>query len=291
MSKSAAAGLLCVVVGLACTSNGGDNTSGTSSSSSSSSSSGGAGDAGVDGGATASGGCGQPAAASGLLDQAVMVGGVARRYQLFVPTAYDPAVPTRLIFVFHGLGGDGTQIRSYFGFEAQAAGQALFVYPDGLPRQGGRTAWDVEDLLFFDAMLAEISSTYCVDTARVFATGHSFGGYMTNQVGCERGEVVRAIAPVSGGILGGACGGPVAAWIAHGDNDDTVPQSQGITARDHWLVANACGTTSSPTTPAPCVSYEGCSEGNPTVWCSFAGGHYPLPAFIKQGIWDFFAAF
>ena len=80
----------------------------------------------------------------------------------------------------------------------------------------------------------------------------------------------------------------VAAWLAHGDKDPTVAQSEGIAARDHWLTANGCAKTSKATAPSPCVAYEGCSAGHPVTWCSFAGGHYPLPAFTKQAIWDFF---
>ena len=260
--------------------------------------------AGADGGApvtdgsappppTASPGCGKPGGATGLQQKKITVLGAARQYQLFVPPAYDAAKPARLVFVFHGLGGDGDQIRAYFGFEAEAKGQALFVYPDGLAQaaQGGRTGWAQSDLSFFDALLAEISSSHCVDKKRVFAAGHSFGAYMSNLVGCERADVVSGIAPVSGGLVAaGACKGAVAAWVAHGDRDATVPQSEGITARDQWVTANGCASTTKAISPSPCVGYDGCTAGHPVTWCSFSGGHFPLPAFTKQAIWDFFAA-
>jgi poly(3-hydroxybutyrate) depolymerase len=237
-------------------------------------------------------GCGT-SVTKGMQQRTTTVLGVSRHYQLLVPAAYDAKLPTRLVFVFHGLGGDGNQIRAYFGFESEANGQALFVYPDGVAQSqaGGATGWAESDLSFFDAMVAEISASYCVDAKRVFAAGHSFGGYMSNLVGCERGDVVRAIAPVSGGLVaGGACKGPVAAWVAHGDKDGTVAQSEGIAARDHWLTANGCSTTSKPTAPSPCVAYDGCGADHPVTWCSFSGGHYPLPAFTQKAIWDFFAA-
>ncbi len=244
-----------------------------------------------DAGATGSPGCGVNGGAPGLQTKTITIANTARTYRVFVPTAYDAAVPTRLVFVFHGLGGDGNQIRAYFGIETQAAGQALFVYPDGLPVQGGQTGWSAGDLAFFDAMVTEISASYCVDPARIFATGHSFGGYMSNLVGCSRGGVVRAIAPVSGGLAGGSCATPVAAWIAHGDNDQTVNQSEGIAARDRWRTVNGCATTTMTTDPSPCVAYDGCGAGHPVTWCSFTGGHYPLPSFIKPAIWGFLSQF
>lgn len=241
----------------------------------------------------ASAGCGKTGGATGIESRKTTVAGVSRRYQLFVPAAYDASRPTRLVFVFHGLGGDGDQIRGYFGFEKEAAGEALFVYPDGVaqPEAGGETAWALGDVAFFDAMLSEISASHCVDTARVFAAGHSYGAYMSNLVGCERGNVVRAIAPVSGGIVAGTCKGPVAAWLAHGDSDLIVPQSEGIAARDHWTLANGCAKTSKPTSPSPCITYDGCTPGHPVTWCSFSGGHYPLPAYTQQAIWGFFKTF
>jgi polyhydroxybutyrate depolymerase len=238
----------------------------------------------------ATSGCGLANVPTGMQSKMITVSGVSRHYQLLVPSTYDASRPTRLIFVFHGLGGDGDQIRAYFGFEAEAGGQALFVYPDGLvvPAQG-TTGWAESDLAFFDAMVSEISASHCVDAKRIFAAGHSYGAYMSNLVGCERGDVVRAIAPVSGGLVAAAaCKGPVAAWLAHGDMDTTVAQSEGIAARDHWIGANGCASTSKPTMPSPCVAYDGCSANHPVTWCSFSGGHFPLPAFTQQAIWDFF---
>lgn len=236
-------------------------------------------------------GCGQ-AATPGLHGVDTMVGGRQRHYQVMVPAGYDAARPTRVVFMFHGLGGDGDQIRSYLAPEAAAQGQALFVYPDGrvIP-SAGRTAWEEADLLFFDAMLAEISAAYCVDRDRVFAAGHSYGAYMTNEVGCQRAGVVRAIAAVSGGTLGTRCIGTTAAWLAHGTNDGTVPQSEGARARDHWRTTNGCASTTTPVAPEGCVTYEGCAAGAPVTWCSFTGGHFPLPAYTLDAIWGFFSAY
>jgi polyhydroxybutyrate depolymerase len=249
-------------------------------------------DAGEKASPSGTSGCGLANVATGMQSKTIKVGGATRHYQVLVPPAYDASRPTRLVFVFHGLGGDGNQIRAYFGFEAEAAGQALFVYPDGVAQSqvGGATGWAESDLAFFDAMVSEVSAAYCVDAKRIFAAGHSFGGYMSNLVGCERGDVVRAIAPVSGGLVAGTCKGPVAAWLAHGDKDSTVAQSEGTTARDHWITANGCKSTSKPTMPSPCVAYDGCSADHPVTWCSFPGGHYPLPSFTQQAIWDFFEA-
>lgn len=235
--------------------------------------------------------CGRAGAAIGVQHFDTTVDGMSRHYQVVVPDSYDASRPIRLVFVFHGLGGNGTQIRSYLNLESLAAGQAIFVYPDGIvgPQTFGRTGWANDDLAFFDAMVSEISGEFCIDSEHMFVMGHSFGAYMTDLVGCERGDIVRAVAQVSGGTQGGACRGAVPAWLSHGTRDTTVPASQGEAARDHWRTVNGCANTTTPTTIPDCVTYDGCAA--PLTWCSFDGGHYPpFPAYTNQAIWDFFSA-
>jgi hypothetical protein len=45
-----------------------------------------------------------------------------------------------------------------------------------------------------------------------------------------------------------------------------------------------------PVEPGACVSYQGCDEGFPVVWCEFSGGHQTAPG-SAQAIWDFFSQF
>lgn len=173
------------------------------------------------------------------------------------------------------------------------------VHPEAT-EDGAELAWDTEsqqDLRFFDAVLEEVSDDLCVDEARVFATGHSSGGYFTNLLGCVRGDVLRAIAPVAGGGPfapgGGApsCKGPLSAWIAHAENDQTVLFSNGEGSLDHWLSSDDCDENSSESvSPAPCVGYEGCGAGLAVNWCVYESGH-DWPSFAARGIWDFFKRF
>jgi poly(3-hydroxybutyrate) depolymerase len=62
-----------------------------------------------------------------------------------------------------------------------------------------------------------------------FATGFSFGGMMSNAIGCEMGDVVRAIAPLSGSLWSrcGASTNRVAAIFDHAMDDNTAPYSAG----------------------------------------------------------------
>jgi poly(3-hydroxybutyrate) depolymerase len=217
---------------------------------------------------------------------------------LFVPTTYSPNTPLPVVFAYHGLGGTGTLARQYFGIERSSNNQAIFVYPTGLPNADGDNVWTLTqtgiDVQYFDALLAELSGKYCIDKARVYATGHSYGGLMTNALGCFRGDVLRGIAPVAGMPPFGnpTCQGGVAAWIAHGDNDTTVDfTTGGIATRDLWLKLNTCAASGLATAvePSPCVAYPGCSSGHSVHWCVHQNGHN-WPSFAAAGIWAFFAS-
>ncbi len=239
-------------------------------------------------------GCGaQRLLASG--EQSIEVDGVTRTYVLDVPAAYDGTAPFPLVFAFHGATTSGELFRSaFYGNLLSTMGdEAIVVHPDAL---GSPSAWsNAADVPFFDAMLESLASSACVDGARVFATGHSSGGFFTNTLGCQRGDVLRAIAPVSaggpfgfGGPGGGnGCTGEVAVWLAHAENDETVAFDNGVASRDRWLEANGCGDTTTPVEPAPCVEYAGCAEGLPVRWCVYDDGH-DWPEFGPEGIWSFF---
>jgi len=249
-------------------------------------------------GGVPSSGCGVTGAPTGVQERTLTVGGTERTYVLSVPTGYDASTPLPLVFAWHGLGGSGSMARMYFRIENESGGAAIFAYPDGLPNDSGQAAWDLSDtggdVAYFDALLAALSAEYCVDATRVFSTGHSFGGFFTNRLGCSRASVLRAVAPVAGGPPfggpGAACTPAVAAWIAHGENDETVDFSMGEDARDAYLAANACGTTTAPVEPSPCVAYEGCAAGRPVHWCVHQDGHN-WPSFAGAGIWSFFAQY
>jgi len=251
-------------------------------------------------------GCGTANAPTGALSaQQVSVGASSSRtFELFVPDGHDGKRTFPLVFVFHGDGGTGKNLRSSFKLEAAANGGAIFVYPDGANR-----TWDVDskaaanaDIKFFDAMVAELSKTYCVDTKKIFATGFSRGAYFANQLGCRRGSVLRGVAAHSGGGPYGAndeydgngnlvCPeAPVAAIILHGTADNNVAPSEADDSLKEWRRFDTCKTTNQPYAPSPCVAFDGCAAGRPVVSCRISGlGHQIWPS-APEAIWKFFSA-
>jgi polyhydroxybutyrate depolymerase len=245
------------------------------------------------GGASASvpsAGCGKTPLASGraTLD----VSGTSREYILKVPDGYEPNHPYRLIFGFHGAKYDDNWVADggapltgpFFGIESEAKGGAIFVAP-----QAGSGGWGSQDLPFVDAMVAKLESQLCVDKSRIFSVGFSMGAIMTITIACNRSDVFRAVAPMSG-QLPTPCpaGNPIAYWASHGTNDTTIAPSQGQAARDEFVKRNHCTSqTSSPDTNN-CATYQGCDQGYPVIWCTFNGQHDPAP-FAGSAIWQFLA--
>ena len=259
---------------------------------------GGSGVAGTSGGSSS--GCGKAPAQTGAFQATIMVGGVARGYYVAIPATYNPAVPRALVFGYHGSNYTGRMMRTYLDMEkAPLVDKAVYVYPDGLPPadQPSR-AWDLTatgmDMPFFDAMLAQMSADYCVDPKRVLVAGQSYGGLMTNAVGCFRGDVIRAIAAIAGSGPNNTsqCKGPVAAWITHGMDDENVAFTSGERSRDFWLMQNGCTTTTAQGTPMQCQNYQGCMPGYPVIWCPHVGetGHQE-PPWGRVAVREFFAGF
>lgn len=260
-------------------------------------------------------GCGLAGAPRGILsDQQIVVGSVLRTYVLSVPKSYDAGTPLALVFGWHGHGANGSLARQQFAIEPAAAGGAIFVYPDGLGA-AGNTDWDSysadgRDVQLFDTLVDHLTSAYCIDRNRIFSTGLSAGAFFTNALGCSRGNVLRAIAPVAGGPPSAfapspvTCAGNVGAWIAHASNDETVDFATfGLATRDFWSARNGCATTPPrvDASPSGCVECQGCRPDLPVVLCVHTEGHnWPSTANCYDGgacfdagpaIWAFFTRF
>jgi poly(3-hydroxybutyrate) depolymerase len=259
-----------------------------------------AGSAGPRPGAGPSAGCGKPAGMTGMFQAQIRAFDLDRGYYMSVPQNYDPERAHRLVFGYHGSNYTGKMMRQYLDNEkAPLLDGTIFVYPDGLPlpNEPDNVAWVLDakgrDLAFFDALYESVRTSYCIDETRVFVNGQSFGALMTNFVGCQRGDIVRAIAAVAGsGPYGSSCQGKVAVWLTHGMDDMNVQFSAGEASRAFWVKANGCTEMTVPGEPMQCLNYQGCDPEHPVIWCPHVndGGHQH-PSFGRKAARDFLASF
>jgi poly(3-hydroxybutyrate) depolymerase len=233
--------------------------------------------------ATGTGGCGGAIPSEG--EHSITVDDETRLYLLDLPADYDDREPLPIVFGFHGLGGSAEGFRSY-GRLVDAVGNAAIVVH---PNSGASKGWDSPlDVDFFDATLADVSASACVDADRIFATGHSYGGFMSNRLGCQRGDVLAGIGPVAGGgPYDGTCDGPVPAVIIHGDPDPVVAFATGVASRDRWLNENGCSTAAAPLGDGG-MEYTDCSSGAHIQWWVHDQGH-AWPDFAETVVWEFFS--
>lgn len=234
-------------------------------------------------------------------------GGQNRSFILRLPDNYDRNHPYRLIFGFHWLGGNATDVANggwvqpYYGLQALANNSAIFVAPQGLDNgwanPGGR------DVAFVDAMLQRIESDLCVDTTQRFSLGFSYGGGMSYALACARPNVFRAVAIYSAGIISGCSGGnsPIAYLQVHGTRDSVLPISGARTMRDNFVRNNGCNPANPPEPPIgsgqrTSFTYTGCTPGYPVEWHVFDGDHDAAPThngsqWLPGVTWQFFSQF
>ena len=217
-----------------------------------------------------------------------------------VPTGYDANKLYRLIFVWHPLGGSGSQIVSggFNGLKSLANNTTVFATADGLDGKNseanGTGYWNVNggDMKLLQTMLDKINAGLCIDQQRIFSTGFSFGGMMTYSVGFQFKNVFRAIAPCSGkaGVTTYDDNNedPLPIMAFHGDKDNVVTTALGKAFFDMYAKRNKCGTQTKAVDPSPCVQYQDCVVTS--IWCQFSGGHEQWSQ-EPAAIWKFFSLF
>ena len=223
-------------------------------------------------------------------EQTIVSDGIERVYYLKLPANYNKNNPYPLIFAFHGLGGDYTNYsEGDYDLQEVVGEDAILVYPNAL-KTNDKAQWDYQtDLIVFDDLYAELEANLCFDKRKVFAVGHSNGAGMTHTLGCQRGNVLRAIAPVAGSLLDyDDCIGQVAVNMIHGSNDTIMPVGSTVPTREYWIAINSCNKEETEEGLYPlCEAYKGCDSDYYVHYCEHTQGH-DWPDFASDAIWNFF---
>ena len=235
----------------------------------------------------------QPECSATGMPCSIDVSGMMRTYYVSLPANYDKSRKYPLVFQFHPLGGSAEGARTMYNIKAGMP-DAIYVSPQGLS-SGGSAGWPNtggQDVAFTKAMIDKLQATYCVDKARIFSTGFSYGGMMSVTIACQMGDIFRAVG-IQSGFPTAPCKPthPIAVWQTQGDQDPVVTPANAAMARDTYIKLNHCMSTTKPVEPMPCVSYDGCDAGYPVVWCSVAGEGHAIPRFSSSAIAAFFKQF
>ena len=220
------------------------------------------------------------------------------------PLDYDGMRPFPLLIGFHAAGNPIDQIENLTkGSELEKS------YVRAFPKSKG-SAWDyAADIGKVIAMYDDLLANHCVDTNRIFATGHSSGAQLIVQIltPARKADADRlrfkAVAPVAASRYGGVSRAIPILYI-HGAHD-SVRNNDGSDVVKEFVTANGCMATSTPYMPVAacssggknvedgCVQYQGCKV--PTVWCShddpqYSATNHGWPCFASRAMATFFEA-
>jgi polyhydroxybutyrate depolymerase len=204
----------------------------------------------------------------GLTSHTVEHEGQERSYLRYVPPSIHQADgPVPLVVLLHGGGGAGRSMMRYTRFNRLASDSGyIVVYPSGLNRHwnDGRERYQgPDDVGFIKQVINEtIAETSRVDQQRIFVTGMSNGGHMSQRLACEQAELFAGIAVVTAQFtpeLMARCqpSRPIAVLYINGTEDPLVPYDGGA-------IAAKWGSRGTVTSTAATIDFwqrhNGCSE-------------------------------
>ena len=221
-----------------------------------------------------------------------------REFIMHVPSAYkgDKAVP--LVIDYHPIGGSGSgQMGSTTYKKLTDPEGVISLYPQGTTKTMG-PGWNVgpccsndDDLEFTREMIKYVREKACIDPQRIYATGFSMGGGMSNHVACMMSDVFAAVAPAAMDLNktnSAQCkmSRPISVINFRGTNDPVCKYQGGDSGFNDglnflgaegtfkfWAEKNECQGSPSKNSNG-CDEYSNCKDGTKVVLCTKQnGGH------------------
>ena len=129
-------------------------------------------------------------------------GGLTRTYRVHVPSGYDGRSPSRWCSTSTSSGANAEQQEAVSGMRGESDAHGfLVVYPQGVDDTwnagtccGNAT---IDDVGFLRALVASISAEANIDGRRVYVTGLSNGGAMSQRLACDAADLFAAAAPMA----------------------------------------------------------------------------------------------
>jgi polyhydroxybutyrate depolymerase len=240
--------------------------------------------------------------------------GRLRTYYLYTPKSYNPSRPMPLVIVFHGSAGSGHSMASMTRFNDLAEKKGFVaVYPDGINHnwhvRQGSSASGIDDVSFVKALIAHLQQVRNIDSQRIYATGFSKGGILTQTLACNLSDQIAAFASVAGALpvpVKSSCQpeNPISMMMINGTGDRSVhyegdpPDKRGALVSipntvEHWRQHDSCPATAKvrqfPPTNSPDSSgdsfvskfkvkvshYSGCRNSSEVMLAAVVnGGHF-----------------
>ncbi len=230
-------------------------------------------------------------------------GGTNRRYLLHLPPAYDGTKRLPLVFDVHGYTSFASEQRTRSKWDVMADKEGfVLIDPDGVDESwnagsccGGNKQ---DDVGFFREMVKKSIAELCIDSKRVYVSGHSNGGAMTYRLACEAADIFAAVAPVCGWMTVNSCNPvrPVPVLAIRATGDTTVTINTADADINEWLSNDQCPNTP-VVTSGVCKTHTSCAGGTEVMDCRPRGNHNffyagnPDNYLVPDNAWPFFKRF
>lgn len=262
--------------------------------------------------------CAFGALVPGLQARSMVFDAQTREYDINAPPSYDGSVPLPLVVDLHGFTSNKNQQRILSGFQQRSDAEGFLVaYPQGLFNSwnagtccGQAQAQSIDDLGFLRAMVAAIAAEANVDPRRVYVTGLSNGGAMTQRLACEAADLFAAAAPMAFPIPFvplSTCqpSRPIAVLMFMGLTDQLVNYASAAPSFQYWRNVDGCAGGPPDETVVTgdsfCETYTQCSDGVESGLCSILST-FPPPfeghvLYVNNDLnlsvvaWDFLSRF
>ncbi|MBL4743705.1 MAG: hypothetical protein JKX87_03570 [Cycloclasticus sp.] len=199
-------------------------------------------------------------------------------YNLRTPANYNPLVAHPLIVVFSPAGTSASKSERHVHLTKEATEAGFIIaYADKL-------RMSLKAIEHLSTIQLDIQNKWCIDSTKIYYTGHSDGGTITNALTFLPSSKSKptAIAPSAAGMDSEslkqyACPSPLPVMVFH-NRDDSHFVGFGKQAADWWAQCNQCITELSPTDVNGCQQYSNCSaDGAATFYCESPGSHSRWP--------------
>ena len=256
-------------------------------------------------------------------------GEIERLFYLHLPENYSSAQDYPLLFILHGTSGAAVKMHEKSGFTQQSdQNNFIVVYPQALGYSfsanldfripaidpgykttgwnttrgdGYGTANNIDDITFFRTMVEQITAILSINESRIYVTGFSNGGGMTQKLIAELPGYFNG-----GGLVSTAVPSasqepenyvPIPLVYIHGTADTTTPYmgtDETLSApeiADLFAEFNNCTGSNSENKTVQgfdviIKTYEGCDA--PVVFYTIIGGTHVWYNLESKTIWNFF---
>jgi polyhydroxybutyrate depolymerase len=270
----------------------------------------------------------------GLISGEISYENINRKFILYVPSSYNSNKKQPLVINFHGYTSSANEHLNYGDLRAQADESGfVLVYPDALNDIQGKSYWNMggwsesnnDDLEFVKNLISLLRSKYSINSDRIYATGHSNGGFFSFHLGCNLSSTFAAVASITGSMsleTFNECSPkkPLPILQMHGSEDTVVPYSGTkvlgvensmkpiMDVMEYWRVNNKCDNyilmenqvyeESSVTTNT--YEYQNCLNNVKNIHILVNGAGHVWPGAISTNIkepnasvtiWEFFSKY